>query len=168
MRKIRIGKDIALSWTILTNGEEESLEGRDLTLVLSDRFSRRRLDFEAEGCVLRFTVRGAEQKTLGEYGLTLWENRGRDGQTVVDSRPAFVLVGNTAEEGWDGDSRPSLETETVELETSSLDRVIPSPDCVRSKEVSGIRVLTEAEYEALGTKDAGTLYIVLKEDGDED
>lgn len=167
MRKIRIGKDISIAWTVLTNGEEESLEGRDLTLVLSDRFSRRSLDFEADGATLRFTVRGADQKTLGEYGLTLWENRGRNGQTVVDSLPAFALVANTADEGWNGDSRPNLNTETVELETASIDRLVPWPDTVRSGDVSFIRTLTEAEYEALETKDPETLYVIMKEDGDE-
>lgn len=167
MRKIRIGKDISIAWTVLTDGEERSLEGRDLTLVLSDRFSRRRIDFEADGATLRFIVRGTDQKALGDHGLTLWENRGHDGQTVVDSLPAFTLVANTADEGWCGDSRPSLDTETVELETASIDRVVPWPDTVRSGDVSCIRTLTEAEYEALETKDPETLYVILKEDGDE-
>lgn len=164
MRKIRIGKDISIAWTVLTDGEEVSLEGRDLTLILSDKYSRRRLDFEADGATLRFLVRGADQKVIGQYGLTLWENKGKDGQTVVDSCPAFTLVGSTSEEGWSGDSRPSLDTETVELDTARLDRVIPWPDTVRSSDVSFIVSLTESEYEALDPKDPKTLYIIFKDD----
>lgn len=38
MRKIRIGKDIVIRWTILTNGESILLEGRNIKLLISDSF----------------------------------------------------------------------------------------------------------------------------------
>ena len=35
---------------------------------------------------------------LGVHGITLWENKGEDGQTAVDISYAFALVRTTEEE----------------------------------------------------------------------
>ena len=40
MEAIRIGNDISIQWTILHNGIPESLEGRDLRVILSNSFER--------------------------------------------------------------------------------------------------------------------------------
>lgn len=113
MKKIRIGKDITIHWTILTNGEEISLENRDLKLVLTDPLRRTTtLDYSVEGNVLTATYRGVLQRTLGEYSLTLWENYNQDGQTAVDACGAFTLVPTTCAEGGTDNG---LDTETVEL-----------------------------------------------------
>lgn len=114
MKKIRIGKDITIHWTILTNGEEISLENRDLKLVLADPLRRTTtLDYSVQGNVLTAIYRGVLQRTLGEYSLTLWENYNKDGQTAVDACNLFVLVATTCAEG--GTDTEGLGTETVEL-----------------------------------------------------
>ena len=61
MKKIRIGKDLQVKWTILTNGKSEDLSGRDLTLFLFDplKYSRQ-VPFEVSANVISFTVRGTE------------------------------------------------------------------------------------------------------------
>lgn len=117
--KIRIGKDICLRWTILTNGEETSLDGRNLKLYLSD-YTRRRVEvpFESYGNTAIITLRASQLKRLGEYVLTLVENEGQDGQTIVDAKPAFTLVEYSTEE--DDDAAPDLEVEQVTLETANL------------------------------------------------
>lgn len=100
MKKIRIGKDITARWKITTNGEAASLAGRDLTLYMREPNGKgRTLDFSVEGGnVVVFTYHGIEQKNLGVYSLTLWENKGKIGQTAVDQTKAFQLVANTDEE----------------------------------------------------------------------
>lgn len=117
--KIRIGKDICLRWTILTNGEETALAGRNLKLYLSD-YTRRRVEvpFESSGNTAIITLRAAQLPRLGEYVLTLVENEGQDWQTVVDAKPAFTLVEYSTEE--DDAAAPDLEVEQVTLATANL------------------------------------------------
>ncbi len=117
--KIRIGKDICLRWTILTNGEEKALDGRNLKLYLSD-YTRRRVEvpFESSGNTAIITLRASQLQRLGEYVLTLVENEGQEGQTIVDAKPAFTLVEYSTEE--DDGAVPDLEVEQVTLDTANL------------------------------------------------
>lgn len=117
--KIRIGKDICLRWAILTNGEETALDGRNLKLYLSD-YTRRRVEvpFESSGNTAIITLRAAQLQRLGEYVITLVENEGQEGQTIVDAKPAFTLVEYSTEE--DDGAVPDLEVEQVTLETANL------------------------------------------------
>lgn len=119
MKKIRIGKDIRIRWRILTNGETHPLDGRDLRLEVVSGYGRTQMDFSIEeGNVVVFILSGVKQKHLGRYRFTLWENCGQSGQTVVDSCDGVELVPVTCMEGDDGNG---LDTETVDLETSSLE-----------------------------------------------
>lgn len=117
--KIRIGKDICLRWTILTNGKETALAGRNLKLYLSD-YTRRRVEvpFESSGNTAIITLRASQLQRLGEYVLTLVENEGQEGQTIVDAKPAFTLVEYSTEE--DDAAVPDLEVEQVTLATANL------------------------------------------------
>lgn len=91
--KFRIGKDLSIVWSLLTNGEPISLESRHLALELTDPMGyERELSIQVEGCVVKAWFLGDAQKRLGVYKLTLWENRGKSGQTVVDNCNAFELV----------------------------------------------------------------------------
>lgn len=99
MRKIRIGKDLMIRWSILTNGIPESLEGSDLTVILTSQVGRaKRLEHKVSGNEIRAVYPGIMQHTLGRYRLTLWLNYGKEGQTAVDACNAFELVPTTCEE----------------------------------------------------------------------
>lgn len=119
MKKIRIGKDIHITWEILTNGEPQTLEGRELKLVLTNPL-RQMVDvpFSVSENVIEASIYGKSQKHLGIYSLTLWENYGLIGQTAVDACKAFQLVPYTCMEG---DSDNGLDTETVDLQTGNLE-----------------------------------------------
>lgn len=118
MKRIRIGKDIEIHWPILTNGEPASLEGRDLHILLHlPSCMESPVDFVSEGNIAIFTIPGNSQKQLGIYQLTMWENKGKSGQTVVDYCNAFELVPTTCMEGGNDSN---LTTETVVLDTSEL------------------------------------------------
>lgn len=79
MKKIRIGKDIVIRWAILTNGEPEPLQGRVLKVIILDPLRRKITitDYETDGHILSFRFSGTEQKSLGKYSLTMWENFGK-------------------------------------------------------------------------------------------
>lgn len=91
-RIIRIGNDLIVRWTVLTNGRPDSLEGRNLSLELWHSNGHRVLtDFTVAGNTLSWAFPGREQKWTGPYLLTLVENKGMTGMATVDSK-AFVLV----------------------------------------------------------------------------
>lgn len=103
MQKIRIGKDIRVRWRILTNGADAPLEDRDLRLEIVDFYDRRAHDFRIEeGNRVVFVFAGSEQRHLGRHTFTLWENRGKEGQTVVDSCSGVELVPTTCREACGG------------------------------------------------------------------
>lgn len=103
MQKIRIGKDIRVRWRILTNGADAPLEDRDLRLEIVDFYDRRAHDFRIEeGNRVVFVFAGSEQRHLGRHTFTLWENRGKEGQTVVDSCDGIELVPTTCREACGG------------------------------------------------------------------
>lgn len=100
MQKIRQGKDFMIEWPVLTNGDPVPLEGRDLRLELHAP-GRKTIDipFEVKGIDVIVRILPVYQTTLGTHKFTLWENFGRDGQTMVDSCDAFQLVDSTCKEG---------------------------------------------------------------------
>lgn len=99
MIKIRKGKDIVFRWSILTNGNALPLSGRNLTLEIITPYGRRiAMNYQTDGNTIIFKFRGTEHTMLGVHGITLWENKGEDGQTAVDISNAFALVRTTEEE----------------------------------------------------------------------
>lgn len=153
MRKIRIGKDIVLKWTLLTNTENIPLEGRDLSLVLTTPLKLKiNLPFECDGNTLIARLSGLQQKTLGVYSITLWENFGKDGQTAVDACQAFELVPYTCME--DGESN-NIEAGTIDLGTSDMSMITRYG--IYSTKVRYIEVV---ESEVENPRD-DTLYIIV-------
>lgn len=132
--KIRRGKDILLKWKVLTNGQDVSLEGRNITLVMTTPLGREKIvEHEVEGSVVKARLRGTALTHLGDYTLTLWENRGEEGQTAVDAVAAFALVQwSTQEDG--GSPCGNLEYEVAELATASM-AVLTSNEVVVSVEI---------------------------------
>lgn len=158
MRKIRIGKDIVLRWAILTNGEVVPLEGRNLKLFISNALSGKiEIEFLVKSNTIEAIFRGTEQKMLGAYRLTLWENYGEDNQSVVDYCDAFQLVGYTCEEN---DEVDGIQTNTIiNLGTSKFE--IISKNGIYSPQIKYIQTLTQDEYDSLEVKDDNTLYVVI-------
>lgn len=119
MRKIRIGKDIKIRWGVTIEGEVADPAVYDLTLELRDAFGST-VDVAQPTLVdglLETTFFGKDHKRTGAYRLTLWLNKGKEGQSVVDACDAFTLVSCSCDEGGEGD----LDLEVVDVATASLD-----------------------------------------------
>jgi hypothetical protein len=119
MRKIRIGKDIKIRWAVLIEGEIADPSKHDLTLELRDSFGTACPISEmafVDGAI-EATYHGKDHKRTGAYRLTLWLNKGKEGQSVVDACDAFTLVSCSCDEGGDAD----LDLEVVDVATASLD-----------------------------------------------
>lgn len=114
MKSIRIGKDINLAWTITIDGVSRDLAGLDLSLYLHHDESgvRKQVEFTTSFDTLRFTFAGTEQRKIGVYRATIWLNKGKSGQAVLDDSTAFRLVPRTEMEGGTDDN---VQTASVEL-----------------------------------------------------
>lgn len=148
MRSYRIGKTLKIRWGILTGGKSEPLSGRDLRLEIAtgSRF-RRNVPFEADDSVAEFLFQGSEQRYIGAYTLTMWENRGKENQTVVDRCDAFCLVACSCEESAESADEPNLDVETLELGTSNLEAGVPGMSAYELfKRHNPDSALTEEEY----------------------
>lgn len=100
MRKIRIGRDITIKWTLTTNGAAVGLEGRDLTLMAKSAMTPEvELPKVVVGNTITATFAGTEQTAVGVYTLTLYENYGKSKQNVIDACDVFELVGCSCYEG---------------------------------------------------------------------
>lgn len=120
MKRIRIGKDISMRWEITTDGAAIPLEGRDLTVEIKSPIGIvSNIPFRVDGNTLIMTYYGTEQKRVGEYSVTLWENKGKTGQNVVDVIRAFELVRTSQEE--DDFVGGDLQIESVDLGTENFD-----------------------------------------------
>ena len=119
MKKIRIGKDIQIIWTIKVKGEEETpdLNSLNLSVEMCDHIGNKvSLPFSiTEENKLQINLSGKDKRRLGVYWLTCWSNKGAAGQTAVDEVTAFELVKSTNLEG--GEDSDTLSTATLELES---------------------------------------------------
>lgn len=148
MKSYRIGKTLKIRWGILTGGKSEPLSGRDLRLEIAtgSRF-RRDVSFEADGSVAEFVFQGSEQRYVGAYTVTMWENRGKENQTVVDRCDAFCLVACSCEESAESADEPNLDVETLELGSSNLETGVPGMSAYELfKEHNPDSELTEEQY----------------------
>lgn len=148
MRSYRIGKTLKIRWGILTGGKSEPLSGRDLRIEIAtgSRF-RRNVPFEADDSVAEFLFQGSEQRYVGAYTLTMWENRGKENQTVVDRCDAFCLVACSCEESAESADEPNLDVETLELGSSNLEAGVPGMSAYELfKRHNPDSALTEEEY----------------------
>lgn len=119
MRKIRLGKDIKIRWGVTIDGEVADPAVYDLILELRDAFGST-VEIAQPTLVdglLETTFYGKDHKRTGAYRLTLWLNKGKEGQSVVDDCDAFTLVSCSCDEGGEGD----LDLEVVDVATASLD-----------------------------------------------
>lgn len=157
MRSYRIGKTLKIRWGILTGGKSEPLSGRDLRLEIAtgSRF-RRNVPFEADDSVAEFLFQGSEQRYVGAYTLTMWENRGKENQTVVDRCDAFCLVACSCEESAESADEPNLDVETLELGSSNLETGVPGKSAYELfKEYNPGSKLTEEQYAEAPVQAAG-------------
>ena len=119
MKRLRIGKDFGLTWTIKAKNAGENSPynpSSDSVLLLVTPYNKVKAEGVAfDGDKVRWIFRGKAQKHPGIYGLELVENWGKDGMITIDTCKAFELVEHTCEEtGQDGDS---LIFDTLEFMT---------------------------------------------------
>lgn len=158
--KIRIGNDISVQWAITHNGLPESLEGKNLYVELSCMYGKQEVtQYTVVGNTIRFTFEGKEQKHLGNYNLTLVENKGESGMMVVDVCDVFTLVARSCMED-DSNNNNDLSVKHTTIDTDIRHVNNPSNTIV-SDTINRIEVMTQEEYGCLEQPDNNTMYIIV-------
>lgn len=168
--RVRIGKDIYIRWAILTDGSALPLAGRDLVLEMHDpRGQTQVVNFKIEGNTLTVYFPGVEQTKVGDYSFTLWENKGKPRQTVVDKLSAFSLVRySTQEELSQGNENVDI---LVDLGTSSLTTIAGATVSTLVLNLTGYKSLASVDDlpnspSTLGYLIGTRLYVWVGEGGD--
>lgn len=122
MKRIRINNDLAIEWSILTNGQPMSIEGREIKVEISNtRGYSIKPAVTAQGNTLFFALKGAEQTSLGMHRIKATDTT--DGaMNTLDIADAFELVPHTFMEG--GEDAEGMNVRRIEL-TSNIDKLIP-------------------------------------------
>lgn len=117
IKTYRIGNELKVFWPILTNGEEESLSGRRISLFLTDplKVVHKIERFGTDGNAVVWVFPGEEQKLTGLYTLTLFENLGGAHQTATDCVKAFRLV------KYSNEIPSSMQPEELPLASTNMD-----------------------------------------------
>ena len=115
-RKIRLGNDIDITWSLLDKDENPYIvDGRDFEIeVIVGTRKYRMYDVSASGNQIHFEFYGKDQRTLGKATLVYIENGGRVDMVTFDTKDAFEMVPHS----WlavDSDEHP--ETITLDVVT---------------------------------------------------
>lgn len=115
-RKIRLGNDIDITWSLLDKDEQPYIvEGRDFEIEI--HFDKKKVRISAptaSGNAIHFVYYGKDQKHTGPATLVYIENGGRVDMVTFDTKDAFTMV----EHSWlaiDSDEHP--ETVTLDFVT---------------------------------------------------
>ena len=113
MKRIRIGNDIPIRWTILRSGQPEDFSGKTLKVLMrSVKETVEVTDYEIDGNVISWTFFGKNQKSGGTYSFTLVENEGMPEMFTTDACDALLLVNCSCQQDvCDGDTTISMTSD---------------------------------------------------------
>lgn len=114
MKDIRIGNDINVRWSILSEGVPFILEGKDISVYLRTPFGKNKIEqFTILGNGIEWIFPGKQQKYLGKHSLTLVINEDADDMITTDACNFVNLVACSCDVG--GTPDLNVEVETIEL-----------------------------------------------------
>ena len=112
MKKIRIGNDIPIKWTINRDGQPEDFSGKTIKLLMRSMNEEVEItDYEIEGNLIKWTFFGKDQTKATAYTFTLIENEGQEGMFTIDACRVLQLVG-CSDQADDDDSDMNVEETT--------------------------------------------------------
>lgn len=153
MESIRIGNDINIEWSILRNGDPETLEGKDLRVVMTNGYRKMEVkDLHFRDNVIRFTYLGKDQDYNGVYTLTLIENKGKEDMYTVDACDAFRLIPRSCSVGGDTGCG-SVKVTTVRLTGDISVPAVGTRDyesMTNKPRINGVELVGDKSLEELG------------------
>ena len=153
MESIRIGNDINIEGSILRNGDPETLEGKDLRVVMTNGYRKMEVkDLHFRDNVIRFTYLGKDQDYNGVYTLTLIENKGKEGMYTVDACDAFRLIPRSCSVGGDTGCG-SVKVTTIKLTGDISVPAVGTGDyesMTNKPRINGVELVGDKSLEELG------------------
>lgn len=153
MEIIRIGNDINIEWTILRDGKPESLEGKNLSVFMTNGYMKMGVeDFHTRDNIIAFTFLGKDQEYNGVYTLTLVENLGEKGMYTVDACEAFRLIPRSCSVGGDTGCG-SVKVTTVRLTGDISVPAVGTGDyesMTNKPRINGVELVGDKSLEELG------------------
>lgn len=112
MKKIRIGNDIPIKWTINRDGQPEDFSGKTIKLLMRSMSEEVEItDYQIDGNVISWTFFGKDQTKATAYTFTLIENDGQEGMFTIDACRVLQLV-ECSDLADDDDSNMNVEEST--------------------------------------------------------
>lgn len=94
MITIRQGNTVIIKCTVLTNGKEISLEGRDIKILINAPAVWQEIkNLYVKENIVTFKFEGKDQKNTGRCDIILYENYRKENQMVADVCNVFTIVG---------------------------------------------------------------------------
>lgn len=116
MKSVRIGNDIHIQWSLLNEGEQFFLEGKDVTIYQSCKYETRKItDLSISGSTVTWTFFGKEQKYVGTYSVQLVINEGKENMVTTDVRKFVNITPHCCDV--DDSEEPDFVVESVHLQT---------------------------------------------------
>ena len=117
MKRIRIGNDINVVWSLMRDDAPFLLNAEKISLYLMTPYGRVELtDYSVEGNSVTWLFQGRHQKAIGKYTLVLVVNKGEEGMITTDACDFVNLVSCSCQlEG--GKDEDGVETQTIVLES---------------------------------------------------
>ena len=112
MKKIRIGNDIPIKWTINRDGQPEDFSGKTIKLLMRSMSEEVEItDYQIDDNVISWTFFGKDQTKATAYTFTLIENDGQEGMFTIDACRVLQLV-ECSDQADDDDSDMNVEEST--------------------------------------------------------
>lgn len=146
MKTFRIGETLDIAWAIKTpDGNPYRLIGANVSLLVSAGGSTLEIPtFSCVDGVVRFTFEGAAQRRSGIHTLTLFENRYRHNQVIIEECAAFQLSDCSVEI----DEGNSVEIDT----TVNISQTIPEIQAGELERIANEQERIAAENERISAE----------------
>lgn len=127
-RKIRLGNDIEISWSLVDEDQHPyDLTGRDISIeiIVGEKKRVKIKDISTEGNTVHFTYYGKLQKYTGRCDLKFIENDGEVEMVTFDTKDAFTLVAHSWLAIDDGEIPETIKLEFVTVTSSLMTKIGP-------------------------------------------
>lgn len=129
-RKIRIGNDIDIKWSLIDqSGAPYIVEGRDVSIELEVMSSKRTVkikDIETSSNMVHFIFYGKDQKYTGHYHVKFIENNKEIEMVTFDVEDVFQLVEHSWLAADEGQEPDRIEIESIEISSQINSSVGPA------------------------------------------
>lgn len=128
MKKIRLGNDIGITWTLIAEDGSPYIPRDTARIALCCGMNRIPItDFTVDENVITFTFFGKDQKHVGCYSMLIIENDGERDMVTFDTAGAFQLVYHSWQTGGE-DCCGRIKTEFVTITSSMMMTMGPPGD----------------------------------------